>query len=81
MLKTATIFSVPLFKVQSICGDSPTRQETGSSIANTDFGGTTRQEMKSLEVGYETSGIASEGYSILFTFFNLYVSTAGFVET
>lgn len=75
MLKTVTIFSIPLFKVQRVCGDNPTHPKTGSSIIDINFGETTRQETRSLEVCFETLGVVSEGYSIFFTSFDLRIST------
>lgn len=71
MLKIITIFRIPLFKIQRVCGDSLMHQKTGRSIINTNFGGSTRQEMRSLEACFETLGVVSEGYSIFFTSFNL----------
>lgn len=47
MLKIVTIFSIPLFKVQRVCEDSPTHQKSSSFIINIDFGGTARQETRS----------------------------------
>lgn len=47
MLQIVTIFSIPLFKVQRVCEDSPTHQKSSSFIINIDFGGIAGQETRS----------------------------------